>query len=203
MSITTDKLDELYKKLKPHGVTMTTLLAKAVATALAQHPTLYAGTPCAYGSSSTCRTHMQHMHAGRTCSTSMHHVHAAHAWSTSMPHMHAVCAIRICGTICTTHILLMMMIMTCTLPLLFSGGPTAALTHPSLAHPSLPHCSTLSCPQPPPYSVHLLPPALPPLPSPLTACTCSSLPSPPSPLRHDLQLPYPAPLQPALPMVAA
>lgn len=41
-TIETDKLDALYKKLKPHGVTMTALLSKACGVALAQHPTLFA-----------------------------------------------------------------------------------------------------------------------------------------------------------------
>ncbi|NP_001145861.1 hypothetical protein Zm00014a_015566 [Zea mays] len=43
--IVTDKLDELYEKVKPKGVTMTVLLAKAAAMALAQHPVV----------NSTCR----------------------------------------------------------------------------------------------------------------------------------------------------
>lgn len=42
-SINTDALDALYKRLKPKGVTMTGLLAKAAGAALAKHPTLYAG----------------------------------------------------------------------------------------------------------------------------------------------------------------
>lgn len=42
MSIQTDKLDELYQKLKPKGVTMTALLAKACGAALAQHPVIFA-----------------------------------------------------------------------------------------------------------------------------------------------------------------
>ncbi|ACB52098.1 pyruvate dehydrogenase E2 component [Crocosphaera subtropica ATCC 51142] len=37
-TITTDELDKLYKKLKPKGVTMTALLAKAVAVTLEKHP---------------------------------------------------------------------------------------------------------------------------------------------------------------------
>ena len=37
-TITTDSLDQLYKQLKPKGVTMTALLAKAVAVTLAKHP---------------------------------------------------------------------------------------------------------------------------------------------------------------------
>ena len=37
-TITTDKLDAFYKQVKPKGVTMTALLAKAVAAALASHP---------------------------------------------------------------------------------------------------------------------------------------------------------------------
>lgn len=37
-TITTDALDALYKKIKPKGVTMTALLAKATALALVQHP---------------------------------------------------------------------------------------------------------------------------------------------------------------------
>lgn len=41
-TITTDKLDALYKKLKPKGVTMTGLLCKAVGVALADHPIMYA-----------------------------------------------------------------------------------------------------------------------------------------------------------------
>jgi len=42
MSIETDKFDALYKRLKPHGVTMTALLAKAVGAALAKHPVMFA-----------------------------------------------------------------------------------------------------------------------------------------------------------------
>lgn len=42
-TIVTDKLDTLYKKLKPKGVTMTALLAKAAGIALAKHPIMYAG----------------------------------------------------------------------------------------------------------------------------------------------------------------
>ncbi|GMH41664.1 hypothetical protein BSKO_09574 [Bryopsis sp. KO-2023] len=41
-TIETDKLDALYKTLKPHGVTMTAMLAKACGLALAQHPVLFA-----------------------------------------------------------------------------------------------------------------------------------------------------------------
>eukprot|EP00198_Chlamydomonas_reinhardtii_P008170 XP_001697507.1 dihydrolipoamide acetyltransferase [Chlamydomonas reinhardtii] len=41
-AITTDKLDALYQQLKPKGVTMTALLAKACGVALAKHPLLYA-----------------------------------------------------------------------------------------------------------------------------------------------------------------
>jgi pyruvate dehydrogenase E2 component (dihydrolipoamide acetyltransferase) len=41
-SITTTSLDALYKQLKPKGVTMSVLLAKAVAVTLKQHPLLYA-----------------------------------------------------------------------------------------------------------------------------------------------------------------
>ncbi len=37
-SISTDKLDSFYKKVKPKGVTMTALLAKAVGKTLARHP---------------------------------------------------------------------------------------------------------------------------------------------------------------------
>lgn len=42
MTISTDKLDSLYRKLKPKGVTMTALLAKACGNALESHPLLYA-----------------------------------------------------------------------------------------------------------------------------------------------------------------
>lgn len=42
-TITTDKLDTLAKRLKPKGVTMTALLAKAAGVALASHPLLYGG----------------------------------------------------------------------------------------------------------------------------------------------------------------
>ena len=47
-TITTDKFDALYKKLKPKGVTLTALLAKACGVALASHPLLYACalSPC-------------------------------------------------------------------------------------------------------------------------------------------------------------
>eukprot|EP00210_Caulerpa_lentillifera_P008108 g7742.t1 len=49
-SIETDEFDSLYKKLKPKGVTMTALLAKACGVALAKHPILYAScTPCGTG----------------------------------------------------------------------------------------------------------------------------------------------------------
>ncbi len=41
-TITTDSLDSLYKQLKSKGVTMTALLAKAVAITLQKHPLLYA-----------------------------------------------------------------------------------------------------------------------------------------------------------------
>ena len=41
-TITTNKFDALYKQLKPKGVTLTALLAKAAGVALAQHPVLYA-----------------------------------------------------------------------------------------------------------------------------------------------------------------
>ena len=44
-SITTDKLDTLYRRLKPKGVTMTALLAKATGLALAKHPILFACAP--------------------------------------------------------------------------------------------------------------------------------------------------------------
>ena len=44
-TITTDKLDLLYKRLKPKGVTMTALLAKACGVALAKHPIMFAGGP--------------------------------------------------------------------------------------------------------------------------------------------------------------
>ena len=46
-TITTDKLDAFYKKLKPKGVTMTALLAKAVAVTLAHHPQVNAATTAA------------------------------------------------------------------------------------------------------------------------------------------------------------
>ncbi|KAK9826444.1 hypothetical protein WJX81_006580 [Elliptochloris bilobata] len=42
--ITTDAFDALYKRLKPKGVTLTALLAKAAGVALASHPLLYAST---------------------------------------------------------------------------------------------------------------------------------------------------------------
>lgn len=41
-TITTDNLDKLYKQIKPKGVTMTALLAKAVAVTLQRHPLLNA-----------------------------------------------------------------------------------------------------------------------------------------------------------------
>ncbi len=43
-TISTDKLDELYKEVKPKGVTMTALLAKAVGLTLARHPQVNAST---------------------------------------------------------------------------------------------------------------------------------------------------------------
>jgi pyruvate dehydrogenase E2 component (dihydrolipoamide acetyltransferase) len=42
-TITTDSLDQLYKQIKSKGVTMTALLAKAVAVTLQQHPLVNAG----------------------------------------------------------------------------------------------------------------------------------------------------------------
>eukprot|EP00271_Cylindrocystis_brebissonii_P011845 TRINITY_DN29814_c0_g1_i1.p1 TRINITY_DN29814_c0_g1~~TRINITY_DN29814_c0_g1_i1.p1 ORF type:complete len:518 (+),score=144.77 TRINITY_DN29814_c0_g1_i1:113-1666(+) len=50
-TITTDNLDALYKKIKSKGVTMTALLAKAVAMALAKHPVVNAA--CKDGKSFT------------------------------------------------------------------------------------------------------------------------------------------------------
>ena len=41
-TITTDALDKLYKQIKPKGVTMTALLAKAIAVTLKQHPVVNA-----------------------------------------------------------------------------------------------------------------------------------------------------------------
>jgi len=43
-TITTDKFDAFYKQVKPKGVTMTALLAKAVAVTLARHPQVNAAT---------------------------------------------------------------------------------------------------------------------------------------------------------------
>ncbi len=43
-TITTDKLDAFYQQVKPKGVTMTVLLAKAVAVVLARHPQVNAAT---------------------------------------------------------------------------------------------------------------------------------------------------------------
>ena len=42
-TINTDALDALYKRLKPKGVTMSGLFAKAAGVALSKHPMLYAG----------------------------------------------------------------------------------------------------------------------------------------------------------------
>ncbi|KAF7133144.1 hypothetical protein RHSIM_Rhsim09G0109400 [Rhododendron simsii] len=49
--VTTDALDALYEKVKPKGVTMTALLAKAAAMALAQHPVV--NSTCKDGKSFT------------------------------------------------------------------------------------------------------------------------------------------------------
>ena len=46
-TITTDKLDAFYKQVKPKGVTMTALLAKAVAVTMARHPQVNAATTAA------------------------------------------------------------------------------------------------------------------------------------------------------------
>ena len=46
-TINTDKLDAFYKQVKPKGVTMTALLAKAVAVTLARHPQVNAATTAA------------------------------------------------------------------------------------------------------------------------------------------------------------
>eukprot|EP00262_Sarcandra_glabra_P014231 TRINITY_DN410_c0_g1_i1.p1 TRINITY_DN410_c0_g1~~TRINITY_DN410_c0_g1_i1.p1 ORF type:complete len:473 (-),score=99.78 TRINITY_DN410_c0_g1_i1:346-1764(-) len=50
-TITTDALDHLYKKIKPKGVTMTALLAKATALALVKHPVV--NSSCRDGKSFT------------------------------------------------------------------------------------------------------------------------------------------------------
>ncbi|KAJ0926072.1 putative dihydrolipoyllysine-residue acetyltransferase [Helianthus annuus] len=50
-TVTTDALDALYKKIKPKGVTMTALLAKATALALAKHPVV--NSSCRDGKSFT------------------------------------------------------------------------------------------------------------------------------------------------------
>ncbi len=52
-TITTDALDKLYKQIKPKGVTMTALLAKAVAVTLQKHPVVnasYGDEGCRYAS---------------------------------------------------------------------------------------------------------------------------------------------------------
>ena len=53
MPICTDKLDQLYRKLKPKGVTMTALLSKAMGNALAKHPIMFASYHDESQSSST------------------------------------------------------------------------------------------------------------------------------------------------------
>ena len=55
MSMCTDELDALYKKVKPKGVTMTALLAKAVGVALAQHPIMFSSLTPAGAPSCTTR----------------------------------------------------------------------------------------------------------------------------------------------------
>ena len=55
MQMCTDELDALYKKVKPKGVTMTALLAKAVGVALAQHPIMFATLSPRVTPSSTTR----------------------------------------------------------------------------------------------------------------------------------------------------
>ncbi|CAL0300651.1 unnamed protein product [Lupinus luteus] len=55
-TITTDALDALYKKIKPKGVTMTALLAKATALALAKHPVI--NSSCRDGNSFTYNSHI-------------------------------------------------------------------------------------------------------------------------------------------------
>ncbi|KAI7844732.1 hypothetical protein COHA_001617 [Chlorella ohadii] len=57
MAISTDALDSLYRKLKPKGVTMTALLAKACGVALEQHPLLYSSCT-ADGSGVTYNEHI-------------------------------------------------------------------------------------------------------------------------------------------------
>ncbi|KAJ7943177.1 Dihydrolipoamide acetyltransferase component of pyruvate dehydrogenase complex [Quillaja saponaria] len=54
--VTTDALDALYEKVKPKGVTMTALLAKAAAMALVQHPVV--NTSCKDGKSFTYNTNI-------------------------------------------------------------------------------------------------------------------------------------------------
>jgi len=52
-TITTDSLDQLYKQIKPKGVTMTALLAKAIAVTLKNHPVVnasYANDATSYNS---------------------------------------------------------------------------------------------------------------------------------------------------------
>ena len=63
MSIETDALDALYAQIKPKGVTMTALLAKAVGVALAAHPLLYATL-------STDATQVTYNEKARICITS-------------------------------------------------------------------------------------------------------------------------------------
>ncbi|PIN10900.1 Dihydrolipoamide acetyltransferase [Handroanthus impetiginosus] len=55
-TITTDALDALYKKIKSKGVTMTALLAKATALALAKHPVV--NSSCRDGKSFTYNSHI-------------------------------------------------------------------------------------------------------------------------------------------------
>lgn len=62
-SIKTDALDALYRRLKPKGVTMSGLLVKAAAAALAKFPDLYAGKHMYCGTSTTLSLHSSPHHA--------------------------------------------------------------------------------------------------------------------------------------------
>ena len=70
-TITTDKFDALYKQLKPKGVTLTALLAKAAGVALAQHPVLYACESHSNSSIAFSRCHSNLPCASNNCFASL------------------------------------------------------------------------------------------------------------------------------------
>ena len=95
-SIKTDALDALYRRLKPKGVTMSGLLVKAAAAALAKFPDLYAGKHAV-----TLLAFLHTSHIATHISAGSHHVRVNPSYSWHCPcwsAMHLFCGCMFLAT---------------------------------------------------------------------------------------------------------